>query len=491
MEYLMTYGWAILIIAVVLGALYSLHVFSSASLLPQACIATAGYECSNPVLSGLSGTLTLSLGQFTADDWSSGSSLCLVPTGYTYNGVCSGSGFVSEPIGALPSGGTASASFAGTIPANSPLGTPYAGIIWANAIVSGVPEHIQVATISVISTVSSASPSSPPVIPTPPGIEYYTQLTLSSSWSSVSSSQVQQMVTLSESSPIYGTLIAYSPNLANFEYFYGNDTIIPSWIESNSSGSLVTWLKIANTVAVNDIYLGFASKTANLLSSSGTSGIGEAPQLTNTYGQYDDGANIFNNYWNFAGTTLPTGWTNSGITYAVNNGITATATAPNGYISYGTSASAPIILEGYGNLYQPNTNWASIGLMTLPVTNQNGYQGFSISTGYFEPVGTYQGTQTEGSTDTHVGGNTASNANQIWGVDYISTSSSAYYTNYIQIGTTITTPTVSTPIYPAIFEAGASGATYTFSDTASLYWLRTRLYPPSGVMPSVSFSSVQ
>ena len=36
MEYLMTYGWAILIIAVVLGALYYLGVFNTANLAPRA-----------------------------------------------------------------------------------------------------------------------------------------------------------------------------------------------------------------------------------------------------------------------------------------------------------------------------------------------------------------------------------------------------------------------------------------------------------------------
>ncbi|MEM4065247.1 MAG: hypothetical protein QXV17_00005, partial [Candidatus Micrarchaeaceae archaeon] len=36
MEYLMTYGWAILIIAVVLGALYSLGVFNSTNFAPKA-----------------------------------------------------------------------------------------------------------------------------------------------------------------------------------------------------------------------------------------------------------------------------------------------------------------------------------------------------------------------------------------------------------------------------------------------------------------------
>ncbi|MEM3661833.1 MAG: hypothetical protein QXG73_03325, partial [Candidatus Micrarchaeaceae archaeon] len=36
MEYLMTYGWAILIIAVVLGALYSLGIFNSTNFAPKA-----------------------------------------------------------------------------------------------------------------------------------------------------------------------------------------------------------------------------------------------------------------------------------------------------------------------------------------------------------------------------------------------------------------------------------------------------------------------
>ena len=36
MEYLMTYGWAILIIAVVLGAIYSLGLFNGAALAPHA-----------------------------------------------------------------------------------------------------------------------------------------------------------------------------------------------------------------------------------------------------------------------------------------------------------------------------------------------------------------------------------------------------------------------------------------------------------------------
>jgi len=50
MEYLMTYGWAILIIAVVLGALFSLGVFSGSSLIGNACIAGPGFLCNQMTL---------------------------------------------------------------------------------------------------------------------------------------------------------------------------------------------------------------------------------------------------------------------------------------------------------------------------------------------------------------------------------------------------------------------------------------------------------
>ncbi len=64
MEYLMTYGWAILIISVVLGALFSLGVFSGAGLLGTACIAGSGFLCSSPILA-TNGNITFSFGQST------------------------------------------------------------------------------------------------------------------------------------------------------------------------------------------------------------------------------------------------------------------------------------------------------------------------------------------------------------------------------------------------------------------------------------------
>ncbi len=64
MEYLMTYGWAILIIAVVLGALFSLGVFGGGSLVGTACVASPGYLCSSPSL-GTNGEIGFQFGQNT------------------------------------------------------------------------------------------------------------------------------------------------------------------------------------------------------------------------------------------------------------------------------------------------------------------------------------------------------------------------------------------------------------------------------------------
>ena len=330
---------------------------------------------------------------------------------------------------------------------------------------------------------------------TPAGIVAYVPITITNSQSSNTPSNFQQMVTVASAS--YSSYEA--SNLQNIEFFYANGLIVNSWLESgnsNSATSTVYWLNIGPQIPASNsltVYMGFAPVSSNLFNAVTT---GEAPQLSSSYAEYDDGTDVFNNYWNFAGTSLPSGWTNHGITYVVNNGITASSTAASGYISYGTALSPGNVIEGYGNLYERGSvYWTGIGVMTVPVVNQAGYQGMAVSTGFggsgYFPTGYYQGTQTEGSTVQFVGDTPATNANQIWSVAFISASSSAYYSNYAQLGSTLTYPTVSLPLYPAIFESGAYAEAYTFPYVANLQWLRTRAYPPKGVMPSVSFGIVE
>jgi len=135
MEYLMTYGWAILIIAVVLGALFSLGVFSGSSMLGTSCIASPGYYCQNPVLS-TSGALTFSFGQntgateYNAIIWVANQST--TPT--TSSPFFTTKSFVgnysySSPSG-LASGQTITVSILLPGYSSAAIGTPFSGYVW-------------------------------------------------------------------------------------------------------------------------------------------------------------------------------------------------------------------------------------------------------------------------------------------------------------------------------------------------------------------------
>ena len=146
MEYLMTYGWAILIIAVVLGALFSLGVFNSASLVGTTCIPLSGYYCANPVLS-TSGTLTLTIGQATGTSYSSVTAY-FVPSGSTFS-----TSYPSSPSNfALNSGQTVTVTFSNLpgIGSSPSLGTLLTGQIWlVYSTASASSLETQIATLTV------------------------------------------------------------------------------------------------------------------------------------------------------------------------------------------------------------------------------------------------------------------------------------------------------------------------------------------------------
>ena len=64
MEYLLTYGWAFLIIAVVLGAMFALGIFNPGQFAGQECILPAGFSCLSFFLSS-NGQLAINLEQAT------------------------------------------------------------------------------------------------------------------------------------------------------------------------------------------------------------------------------------------------------------------------------------------------------------------------------------------------------------------------------------------------------------------------------------------
>ena len=103
--------------------------------------------------------------------------------------------------------------------------------------------------------------------------------------------------------------------------------------------------------------MGFANKTTNLFNNKTT---GEAPQLSSTYAEYDDGANVFNFYNNFAGTTVPSfiNTSTSPITVTANNGLKLYSSGGNTYAWVMTSITetSPFIYEAFSNDSNGNNN---------------------------------------------------------------------------------------------------------------------------------------
>jgi hypothetical protein len=296
------------------------------------------------------------------------------------------------------------------------------------------------------------------------------------------------MIQFSESS--YSNYIAYNGNIANFEFFTQSGSVIPAWIESNQSGNLIIWVKLANGIPASSntiIYLGFASKTTNLLSSSGTSGIGEAPKLSSTYAQYDDGASVFNNYWNFAGTSLPSGWTSAlnGGSINIHNGLTISSSSSKTTLAISpsiTPLSNGEIFEQYVNV-PSSINYglvAGYGTTSSSTDTQNGYFG-----GFDTDISTASGIwrTSSGSFSQLASASFPGAGTYILGLSWAGSSLVAT-TNYNSFASaTSTTFSLSQVNQIVLRNANADG-------TSTTYWLRTRAYPPSGVMPSYSFGSV-
>jgi len=281
------------------------------------------------------------------------------------------------------------------------------------------------------------------------------------------------MIQLNESN--YKGYMIYNRSFANFEFVYANSTVIPAWIESNNSGKLIMWLKINSIPALSSemIYLDIFPLNDNLLNATGKNGIGEAPQLSPTYGEYDDGASVFNFYDNFAGTSLNTNkWTSLASVYTIDNGLQITATpstTDNNFLESVSKYSVPLIIDIY-RYTTNNSNNAWFGF-SFPNTFSTGgvlfydqlgwsmYKGSSQISGGSESLNTWY-IQT---------GILAPNGQALENINYnnILSSSIGYYSG------------TSGNIY--IGDGGGRGI---------IQWLRTRTYPPNSVMPSVTFGSL-
>jgi hypothetical protein len=267
-------------------------------------------------------------------------------------------------------------------------------------------------------------------------------------------------------------------------------------------------LKLSSSIAANSntvVYLDFAPKTTNLLSSSGTSGIGEAPELSTTYGEYDDGASVFTQYggksWSsftFVGGTwtasngylqeTATGGTYVGGPTALiestqypNNGnyvlgmafnYAAEADARVGIIAVATPETTPDTF-GYRFIGQQNSDNAGflsfLNDAVAWVVN-NVYQG-AVSTAYTMVI-------------TDAGGTWSGNLYSSYG-----TETSTPVTSLASTAYTTANKEGATSGYVGISASYYSGSG-TEANPINIMWFYMRAYPPNGVMPSVAFGSV-
>ena len=306
----------------------------------------------------------------------------------------------------------------------------------------------------------------------------------------------------------YNTVLSSTMN--NIYVYNGVSAVpMPAWFEGSLANEIATtnlnqstndiiWLNLgANTIgatsSANGIYyIGVGAKSTNFFLPGND--IGEAPQLSSTYGAYDDGASVFPYYQRFGGlSSTPSGWTTFGTqTYNYQPtylGMYSGTDDTYGGISIPTSSVStsnfPLVYELYGNIYN-NEGSASSSTEAFGIIDAAAgatvYDNFAYiiqGNGFGRPT-VYL---------------TGDNNGYYFNTTYTPPNSPLIYSF---LGTSATTGTFMANYGSSITATGFTSESLSYltltaaTATSQLqaYWLRTRAYPPSGVMPSTTFGTL-
>ncbi len=469
MEYLMTYGWAILIVAVVLGALFELGIFSGTTFGGNACIPASGYLCNNPVLS-TNGLLSVSFGEV-------GYQITITGVSCSTNSTAPSS-FQSADI-LMESGQIENLNFSCPLPSDQ-LDTPFSGYLFIEYNTLNYPTQVvrfaTVATKALLSGAPSAASSSISNVP----------ITLSNAEGVPTPAPFQQMISFNPSS--YSSY--ESADLGNIRFYQGS-TELYSWCESgcaSSSSSAIFWVKLPSGIAANSntiINMNFESVGTNY------DGIfaGAEPQESTTYAQYDNGANVFTFYDNFAGNALSSNWIASlgpGSVLQVSNSITLIP--PSGTASsfvYTKSDYGQGVVDFYTLMQAPtgSSNYCAsyIGLMTNSLTYNN-LAALGSCEYYGDFVGLFSSTSIGASS--YVDAGSAFTVLAPYSV-LIPSNTPTSISAQVNYGSTVTITTdMPTLQQPIMITEQANGK------PIKIIWIRFRAYPPNGVMPTVTLGAL-
>ena len=316
----------------------------------------------------------------------------------------------------------------------------------------------------------------------------YIPVTITNSESTATSTDFQQLVTVDLS--YYSAFLNQDLSNTFFSSDTAGSTVVTSWLESGNTypfNSVNFWLYLPDGIGASSsitVYLQVDLSGANHFNDTTT---GVAPQLSSTYAEYDDGANIFNYYQRWGGlSALPANWSSvldTVITF--NSDYTEIASAPTTGGWYGiylnpipsSLSSTTTIWEFYGNNYDGVNAGQYIGTASGSPDNNSGYlfsEGDTTTNLIYLANDGVQFYTSTGYNDTNV--------NKIYGMVMESSTSLMMTINYNSI---FTTSAISES--PTYFDIAASNSSGTEPSTGIyVYWLRTRTYPPNGVMPSAS-----
>ena len=286
------------------------------------------------------------------------------------------------------------------------------------------------------------------------------------------------------------------------------------WLESlSSTNQAAIWVKIPSSIPANGVYQIYMVEDSSL----NFDGVywGEAPTLSSSYAQYDNGGNVFNNYWNFAGTSLPSSLAETVLSnpsgasgsYSVNNGITISNTDGSDFwmsdymitLVYDTSAiSIPSIVQAQITSLTGNSGdsgWTKVGVLyqnsvidssdsngevDMVATSGSGYSfQWQCGTSYVAPSCENNGESISYPTDVSL--------------VFPSTSSvGGFYGNSLgsltQMGSYVTPTSITSSGYIGLFVTphNSSG-----TSSGVFQYLLVRAYPPNGVMPETAIVPLQ
>lgn len=347
-------------------------------------------------------------------------------------------------------------------------------------------------------------------------------IAIMNSQTSNTTANFQQMIQFNPRNTIYSA--NESADLGNIRFYQGPQELY-SWCESGcnaSASNSVFWVRLPGGIGANSdtvVYMTF------LPTNTEYDGIyaGEAPQLTcnnpsNTiggcaagqYGKYDNGASVFARYWNFAGTSMPPGWTTGSST--VDNGLTGKCTQSPGTIifipqqmcggsTYTTNTFVPpYVAESYTEtLTYNNAVGTADGAWGFGVlTNNNGCVS-AYSKPYSNPFIYQFGSVFDLTYAGYISCGYEGATAQIYGPP-VPVATGAFYT-YRIMGDSPNRFDVAilqgtTPLWAATetnWQYSNSGylslGGINTGDSGRTYWVRTRAAPPNGTMPSSYFGA--